>query len=128
MQKDFDEWNEYKKKIDTSTALPSYREGEIWWCSLGINVGSEQNGTGYGFTRPMLITRGFSRELVWAVPLTTTFKKNFYYVPLGIIRGMNSAAVISQLRIIDIRRFTFKHASIDMQKLEEVKNALRGML
>ena len=43
MKKDFDSWNE-KKKILNNNDVSFYHEREVWWCSLGVNVGYEQNG------------------------------------------------------------------------------------
>ena len=43
MDKDFNEWNELKKKINSRN--PIYvSERDIWFCSVGLNVGSEQSG------------------------------------------------------------------------------------
>lgn len=46
MHKDFDSWNSQKKNIHTKGENKFYHPREIWWCSLGINVGFEQDGTG----------------------------------------------------------------------------------
>jgi hypothetical protein len=44
--KDLDRWNELKKKIDSYPAdnVPYFHEREIWFCSIGHNVGFEQDG------------------------------------------------------------------------------------
>ncbi len=53
MQKEFDTWNIHKKEIEEN--IPTYfvNKREIWWCSLGVNVGGEQDGVGEFFERPM---------------------------------------------------------------------------
>ena len=61
MEKDFDGWNSNKKQIHDHSAAPFYHKREIWWCSLGINVGFEQDGTGANYDRPVLI-RDFKSE------------------------------------------------------------------
>jgi hypothetical protein len=44
---DFDTWNELKKAIDVRTDRKGFvKEGDVWMCILGKNVGFEQNGTG----------------------------------------------------------------------------------
>ena len=59
MEKDFDKWNELKKKIDTREDIEEneifIKNRQIWWCSIGLNVGSEQNGHGEVFERPVLV-------------------------------------------------------------------------
>ena len=44
--KNFDKWNELKKKLHISEKAKDFyfREREIWWCSLGVNIGFEQDG------------------------------------------------------------------------------------
>ena len=62
MQKDFDKWNLEKKSIHSNQEFPFYNEREIWWCSLGVNVGFEQDGTGQKFDRPVLVIKGFNKN------------------------------------------------------------------
>jgi len=48
MKKDFDGWNEEKKQTEMEGAR-LYTVREIWWCQLGVNVGSEQSGKAHDF-------------------------------------------------------------------------------
>ena len=41
MEKDFDAWNFKKKELDKNKRDLLFKEGEIWWCSLGLNIGEE---------------------------------------------------------------------------------------
>jgi len=43
MEKDFDAWNKVKKL--TNAEQPRlYTVREIWWCRIGVNIGTEQDG------------------------------------------------------------------------------------
>jgi len=43
----YDAWNEEKKAIQAAAAAPPiFREGQAWWCRLGMNIGSEVYGKG----------------------------------------------------------------------------------
>ena len=53
--KDFYAWNEKKICLDQSKKYRHPREQEIWWCSIGLNVGTEIYGKGEDFARPVLI-------------------------------------------------------------------------
>ena len=41
--KDFDRWNSKKKVVNLSSRFVRFHEREIWWCTIGINVGREQD-------------------------------------------------------------------------------------
>jgi mRNA-degrading endonuclease toxin of MazEF toxin-antitoxin module len=128
MQKDFDGWNKEKKAINDRLEGAHYQEREIRWCLLGVNVGYEQDGTGTNRARPVLILRGFSREVCLVVPLTTARKKNPYHRHMGTIDGREAFAIISQLRLVDTRRFTSLIATLDRSTFERIRKAVKDML
>lgn len=125
--KDFDTWNSHKKAINDSGGK-LYSERDIWWCSLGVNVGFEQDGTGKSYERPVVVLRGFSRAVCLVVPLTTSTKENKYHVALGEVDDKPAAAIISQVRLVDTKRFIDKIGMLDKEKFAEIKNAVKGLL
>jgi len=126
--KDFETWNTKKKALQESGEHKFYHPREVWWCSLGVNVGFEEDGTSIGFQRPVLVLRGFSKEVCLIVPLTTSLKTNPYHVPVGIIERKKAFAIISQLRLIDTKRFTNKLTVIDQKTFEVVRKAVKDLL
>ena len=124
MGKDFDKWNTNKKNIHSKDALYFYHEREIWWCSLGINVGFEQDGTGKNFDRPVIVIRGFNKNTFFGVGLTGKKKSGKYYFYLGKINEQNATAVLSQVRLFDTKRLVRKISTLDASKFEELKSAL----
>ena len=129
MQKDFDGWNEQKKKIHSNEEyLPLYHKREIRWCRLGANVGFEQDGTGNEFSRPVLIMKGFSRHVCLIIPLTTSTKKNSYHIAIGSIGGRNAAVITSQLRLIDTRRLDQQIGVLDKETFERIRKVVKGLL
>ena len=105
-----------------------YSKRDIWWCSLGVNVGFEQDGTGKSYERPVVVLRGFSRAVCLVIPLTTSTKENKYHVALGDIDSKPAAAIISQIRLVDTKRFIDKIGMLDKVKFEEMKNAVKALL
>ncbi|OHA92922.1 MAG: hypothetical protein A3D37_01480 [Candidatus Zambryskibacteria bacterium RIFCSPHIGHO2_02_FULL_38_22] len=127
MQKDFDNWNKRKKEINSGK--PNfYHQREIRWCSLGVNVGFEQDGTSKNYRRPVLIVRGFSRSVCLIVPLTTSKKKNPYHIEIGIIEGEKSFIILSQIRLIDTKRLHDRLAVLDKNKFEEIRKAIKNLI
>ena len=44
MKKDFKKWMEQKVKIHNDKTHPFFHEREVWFSSLGENIGFEQDG------------------------------------------------------------------------------------
>jgi mRNA interferase MazF len=55
MEKNFNEWNFLKQNLDKKEKTIFFKERDIWWCSLGLNIGHEENGKNTYFTRPILV-------------------------------------------------------------------------
>lgn len=126
--KNFDEWHKIKKEIDSkSSHLPFYKERQIRWCRLGVNVGHEQDGTGIEFSRPVLILKGFSPYVCVIVPLTTSVKNNPYHIFVGVVGGEKSYAIISQVRLVDVHRLDTLIETLNREKFDEIKKATRNL-
>ena len=75
MKKDFQKWHTKKTEIERSNDIRIFfHEREVWWCTIGSNVGFEQDGKGEKFARPVLIFKKFNKEIFWALPLSTKIK------------------------------------------------------
>ena len=125
--KDFDGWNQEKKMIHERNDDKLYNEREIWWSSLGVNVGFEQDGTGVEYQRPVLIVRGMSKDTCYVVPLTTSSKRHKYRINIGIIDGESAAAIMSQLRLIDVKRLVNKLCFLDQNTFTKIRKAAREL-
>ncbi len=125
-RKEFDTWNIQKKIVDTLTTK-RYHERDVWWCSLGLNVGFEQDGTGREYQRPVLVIKGISKDVCFVLPLTTSLSQNKNRIPVGIVDGKHASAIISQLRLIDTRRLVNKIAVVDAALFQEIRNAVRRL-
>ena len=109
--KDFDSWNDKKKVIHDIHEGKLYHMRELWWCSLGINIGSEQDGTGDNYERPILILRGLSRKTCMIIPLTSSPEIHKMRVPIGNVDGKKASALLSQIKVIDTKRLINKLGS-----------------
>jgi mRNA interferase MazF len=100
----FDEWNGIKKHTEEKDSGPFFYEREVWWCLLGKNIGFEQDGKN-DFSRPVVVLKKFNLDICLVVPLTTANKSGKYYFEIGEIDNKLNKAVISQIRLIDKKRF-----------------------
>lgn len=128
MNKDFDKWNEIKKKTEDNISVLFFHEREIWWCKLGINIGFEQDGKGENALRPVLVFKKFNNELFLGIPLSTSQKKNKYYFTLGMYDNSNQRAILSQLKSVDKKRLVSKVATISKEDFLNVKNAIKAVI
>lgn len=132
MKKDYREWHNKKKILNERENIDNifFREKEVWWIALGVNIGFEQDGKEGEFRRPVLIIKKYNKYLVLVVPLTTKIKKdNKYYVLCSIIDNTTPRmAIISQVRPIDTKRFIDKLGVADDDSYIKIKNAIKAML
>lgn len=118
--KRFMKWIELKQKLHESNHRPPYfKEREIWWCSMGENVGNEMNGKSNYFRRPVIIIRKLDKYSFLCVPLTSKIKEGTWYIQ--IIHGeKNNTAVISQIKHFDYRRLDKRLATLDYKDFNNV--------
>lgn len=125
--KDFDKWNMRKKAIHNSGENKFYHPRNIWWCSLGVNIGFEQDGTKEEKSRPVLILKGLGKNTCLVVPLTTSASQHPMRIFLGKVDNKNASAIISQMRVIDTKRLFRKIGNLNKDKFEEIKKAIKNL-
>ncbi len=82
MQKNFDTWNSIKKNINLKKKEIFCNQREIWWCSIGLNIGSEEDGKNELFERPVLIIKVFNRDTLRVIPLTSKNKQDEHHIQI----------------------------------------------
>lgn len=97
---------------------------EIWYVKLGVNIWFEQNGK-REFQRPVLVVQRIW-ILFFVIPLSTKEKLNKYYYKLQSVDfGKPSMAILSQVRIIDKRRFVNVIGCISTYEPQIIKKLLK---
>ena len=102
-EKDFDGWNKKKKKLDALNQDCIFFEKQIWWSKIGINVGSEQNGKGEDFTRPVYILTKINSKTFIGIPLTSILREDDVHISFYFNYDF-STALISQIKLYDKKR------------------------
>jgi len=125
--KKHNEWNEVKKEIDTQIHSIIYKERDIFWASIGENIGYEQNGKGRIFSRPVLIVKKFSRNMFFGVPLSTKIKEGSFFFEFELL-GKKSNALIVQGRLFDTKRLENKIGMMSKDDFIKLKEKLRELL
>src|SRR3984893_17433540 len=81
MLKGFSEWFGLKTKLHERHQIPPLvSEREIWWASVGENVGSEINGKSAQFSRTVIIYKTLSHGFYFGIPTPTQRKEGSGFV------------------------------------------------
>ena len=128
MKKDFQQWNKLKQRIHETNRRWFYHEQEVWWCSLGLNIGFEQDGKGKRFARPILIIKGFSKQVCLCVPLTTKLKNGKYYHSVHLKDNITRKVILSQIRLIDTKRLLKRIGVVGEEEFNQIKKAIIHLL
>ncbi len=125
--KDFDEWNEVKKQVDKRVNTINVKNREIYWASIGENIGSEQNGKGKDFSRPILIIQKLNRDLFLGVPLSTKIKEGSFFYNFN-LNNIQSNALLVQAKIYDVKRLDTKVGVINKAYFSNLRKKLKKLL
>ena len=127
-QENFNEWNEEKQKLHQRVDINSFyiQPRQIWYVKLWINVWFEQNGK-RDFQRPILVIQRIW-ILFFVVPLSTKNKLNPYYYKLTSVSfNKPSLAILSQVRIVDKRRFINPIGLVSEEEILIIKKLLKDI-
>lgn len=120
--KDYRKWHELKTDIENVANPPIhiFKEKEIWWCTVGLNVGFEQDGKNDNFERPVLIFRKFNKNMFWGLPMTSKQREGKFYYSFNFKNGI-STVIISQLRTLSSKRLVRHMGNIDNDNFLEIE-------
>ncbi|MFT6502916.1 MAG: mRNA interferase MazF [Crocinitomicaceae bacterium] len=132
--RNFDDWNKEKKKInDKENPKFFIKPRQIWFTKMGENVGFEENGKDH-FLRPVLVIKKIG-NMFFTVALTSRGKgKNYFYHKLEKLTLKNpkylssSFVILSQVKVMDKKRFTEHVGSVTTDEFDVVIKKLRTRL
>lgn len=124
---DYYNWNKQKININRNKNRLFFHEREVWFISLGLNIGFEQNGKGNNFLRPVLVLKKFSKDLLLIIPLSTAQKTGKYYYSIK-VRNVENVVLLSQIRLIDSKRLKYKIGDVEKSDFVKVKEKLKLLL
>ena len=56
------DWWRISVVINDESTRPLFKEGEIWWCGIGMNIGREIFGKGAKFIRPVVVLKKLNKD------------------------------------------------------------------
>lgn len=74
MEKDFDKWNNLKKSLENKNSNILFKEWDIWWISVWLNIQEESCWKWENYRRPVLIIKKLSNNNCIWIPLSSKYK------------------------------------------------------
>ena len=127
MEKNFDGWNEKKKQLDNNKRDLLFKEGEIWWCSLGLNIGEEVYGKGDDFRRPVIILKKLSHNSCVVMPTSTQKREGSWYHHLC-VQNKDRFVLMHQVRFISANRLSVRESALSRDEFLGLKKSVASLL
>jgi mRNA interferase MazF len=125
--KRFLEWIGLKKALHNRSHRPPFvSERDLWWVSIGENIGSEMNGKSDRFTRPALVLKKLAHGFYLIAPTTTQEHTGSWYVRVS-LAGLDEYVCLNQIRVVDYRRLYSKLGQLDTDDFDRVKEGFRRL-
>ncbi len=125
--KRFLEWIGLKERLHEKVHQPPLvSRGDIWWVSIGENIGSEVNGKSDRFSRPAIIFKKLAHGFYLIIPTSTQIHEGTWYVPFR-QKQQNIVACLHQIRTIDYRRLYSKIGTLDDEDFSRIKEGFRKL-
>jgi mRNA-degrading endonuclease toxin of MazEF toxin-antitoxin module len=127
--KKYDKWNEVKKDIVIKNKNLTFKVREIYWLSVGQNIGYEIYGKGDEYLRPVLILRKFSKESFLGIPLTSVSKNDMFHFEFTPINKVKiNYAILSQIKLFSAKRIKSKMGKISQDDFKSLKEKLKVLI
>ena len=131
MYSQYNNWNEIKITIENENIIVGFKERDIFYMNMGKNIGFEQDGKGENFVRPVVIIKGFNKNMFFGIPLSTKIKEGkFYYKFLFQKKDklVENIALLSQMRLFSTKRLLNKIGVISKEDFESLKNEFKSLI
>jgi len=122
----FGEWMTLKEELHGANKLRLFRDGEIWWCAVGKNIGVEINGKHEVFSRPVLVLKKLSRFGFMGIPLTSQPHEGSWYVPF-MFGDKREVAVLAQARVMSVARLYCKMGVATNGDMKRIRDGFRRL-
>ncbi|PCI30066.1 hypothetical protein COB55_00725 [Candidatus Wolfebacteria bacterium] len=103
------QWTDVKSQIHADKERPYFHIREVWFCSLGTNIGFEQDGDGDTYLRPVVVVKKFNNQFQYS-------------------KSQSSTAILSQIRLIDGKRFSYKSGMVSKKDFDGLKQKLMQLI
>lgn len=101
---------------------PFFKEGEIWWCYMGENIGCEISGKNIHFDRPIFILKKLDKYSFIGLPVTSVQKNGSWYFSFK-MNYSNNIIILSQPKHMDYRRLDKKIIALSGNEVYQITSS-----
>ena len=127
MDKNFDKWNKLKKEIEKQEINQFFKEWEIWWVTVWLNLKQESCWKWDNFRRPVLIIKKLSSKIFIWIPLSSKIKSWTWFAKYK-QNWIESTALLYQIKMFDNIRFQRRIWVMDDNDFMQIKKKLKNLL
>ena len=131
MDSQYNNWNEIKIAIEYENIIVGFKERDIFYMNMGKNIGFEQDGKGENFVRPVVIIKGFNKNMFFGIPLSTKIKEGKFYYKFQFQKKdelVENIALLSQMRLFSTKRLLNKIGVISKEDFIKMKNEFKSLI
>ena len=128
MEKEFNNWNTVKQEIDNHEIKINIKEKNIYFLSIGQNVGTESYGKGEKFLRPVIVYKKLGNNYFLGIPLTSKVKGGSYYFTFNRKNGKQNSAMLNQMRTFDAKRVVSFGGKISNNIYKNLQNKMEEFM
>jgi len=127
MKKDFDKWNKLKENLELKNNKILFKQWDIWWTSIWVNIWQESCWKWKEFRRPVLVIKKLSKENCIVIPLSSQNKVWTWFASYT-LHGVKYTALLYQIKMLHIKRFTKREAELNDYDFKIIKKRLKQLL
>jgi mRNA interferase MazF len=131
MDSQYNNWNKIKIAIEYENIMVGFKERDIFYMNMGKNIGFEQDGKGENFVRPVVIIKGFNKNMFFGIPLSSKIKEGKFYYKFQFQKKdelVENIALLSQMRLFSTKRLLNKIGVISKKDFEILKNEFKSLI
>jgi 8-oxo-dGTP pyrophosphatase MutT (NUDIX family)/mRNA-degrading endonuclease toxin of MazEF toxin-antitoxin module len=126
-ERNYEKWHQLKVQLEKREGRVNFSVGEVWWTSVGVNLGFEEDGKNELFERPVLIIRKYNKHLFVGMSMTSKAKNDKFHhrVTFGDTPGW---IILSQSHSYSAKRLQRRAGKISPRELTEATHKYRELL
>ena len=128
LEEDYNNWNKLKQNINKKNKIIYFREGQIWYINMWINIWYEEDWKKENYSRPVLILKKFSKDTFLWVSTTSIRKKWKFYYNIWEIKWIENFLILSQIRLYSSKRLLSHIWWISIEESKNIKKKISKLI